>query len=722
MITDLIEPPATDNCSLVTDHAACALLFHIPRVDLVRFTGLLPRARKLVERRLRAMKRIARAVAAGRTPRSECVAIANAMSGERGWGLCVLQNLWREFSTTGDWSVLVDASLAGPMWYSTLQTNHLPHAFLDHLASGWALHQRDKFASVFSDLKIRLIRWRAGDKTAAIPGYIEPPQDDPKTGLPPGWTEGNLWRATKPRVSKFARKSIQIGSKSASLLSPKIITTREGIEVGRYWIPDDSWNDFKIAAYGQTCRLLAFHYLDLASGCNACRGYKPALRDRERDTEERLREKEMVWLTVSLLTNEGYHPSGCTIICEKSTATIREREERILRDTMGDAIKIDRGPAGGGPGIAALFNGRSGGNPRWKAPLESWFNLLRNRTDSLLEFPGQTGSNSRINCPEGLPGLERDTLALMKVMRVLPPEKAELARLGLLTLTEAIFKLDAVTELINCRIDHDLKDWEACGHQITEWRLGAGLDCSIGQTGWASSAIQSPWHPEGDLLNYDPAELAAISALLANHRELKRTRDLSPREVYDAGKSRLVKLPPAVAGLLMDELPGTELPVRLGCITHEDADVDPEPMQFGLIRRDGRGTQDPLRNDEKYFCRLNAIDPSVLWLYDAHNRFVGVAPRYLGVRRDDEPAMRAAYKRKAQAMAPLAEEVRRLAAPYTQKVHDATRHNLAHVLGPVPRGTSSEPAPRPTQPDDCTQDLLAREHAATPAGESESWD
>ena len=197
MITDLIEPPATDNCSLVTDHAACALLFHIPRVDLVRFTGLLPRARKLVERRLRAMKRIARAVAAGRTPRSECVAIANAMSGERGWGLCVLQNLWREFSTTGDWSVLVDASLAGPMWYSTLQTNHLPHAFLDHLASGWALHQRDKFASVFSDLKIRLIRWRAGDKTAAIPGYIEPPQDDPKTGLPPGWTEGNLWRAVE---------------------------------------------------------------------------------------------------------------------------------------------------------------------------------------------------------------------------------------------------------------------------------------------------------------------------------------------------------------------------------------------------------------------------------------------------------------------------------------------------------------------------------------------
>jgi hypothetical protein len=56
------------------------------------------------------------------------------------------------------------------------------------------------------------------------------------------------------------------------------------------------------------------------------------------------------------------------------------------------------------------------------------------------------------------------------------------------------------------------------------------------------------------LLEYSPEERLAISALLANNPACKRTRPLSPREVFDAGKSRLVKLPPMVAALLMDEL------------------------------------------------------------------------------------------------------------------------------------------------------------------------
>jgi hypothetical protein len=202
---------------------------------------------------------------------------------------------------------------------------------------------------------------------------------------------------------------------------------------------------------------------------------------------------------------------------------------------------------------------------------------------------------------------------------------------------------------------------------------------------------------------------------------LKRTRPLSPREVFDDGKSQLTKLSPTVAALLLDELPGAELPVRQGCLTIQDADVDPEPMQFGLIRRDGRGLQEPLRNDEKYLCRLNPIDPQVLWLFDAHNRFAGVAPRYLAVRRNDEDALRAAFKRKSQAIAPLVEEARRLAAPYTESVREATRHNLTQVLGPRPAAPSDH-ASRITHQDDCTNDLLAREHAAPPAGASDSWD
>ena len=90
--------------------------------------------------------------------------------------------------------------------------------------------------------------------------------------------------------------------------------------------------------------------------------------------------------------------------------------------------------------------------------------------------------------------------------------------------------------------------------------------------------------------------LIAIAAALANTPHATRTRPLSPREVYDAGKSDLLKLPITVAGLLMDELPGSEVTVRHNCLTFQDADADPEPMQFGLVRRDDIATDNSVQS------------------------------------------------------------------------------------------------------------------------------
>ena len=655
------------------------LLFTIPDDDLDLFGGLLPRARDQVRRRLKAMRRIHRAVADGKSARSECLVIAAALGHERGWSLDRLQALWREFATTGNWTVLVDSALAGPAWYQSLDTRALPAAFLDHLASKWAMRQRDKFAAVFGEISMQLHRWRAGDRSAAIPGYAScpPPAPGSTDDLPAGWTYGNLLRAVKPRVSRYARRLVQIGPKHAAQLGPEILSTRLGLAPGQYYVFDDSWNDFKVVSYRQSVRLLAFHALDLPSGCNVMRGYKPALRD-EREIEERLREQEMIWLIVKLLTTEGYRREGTTFICERGTATVREREEALLHDLLGGAIKVERGPRGGGPGIAGLYtdqrmvNGRltgiPGGNPRWKAPLESWFNLLRNRTDNLLEFPGQTGSNSRINMPEGLPGTERDTLALIKAARALPPEKADALRLGLLSANEAIFKLDAVTEVINWRTDHNLEGWRECGHFVHEWR----------------PSPQSRWQPEAALLDYDPAERAAIAAFIAHAQSCKRERALSPREVFDAGKSSLVKIPPVVAAMLLAELPGTERPVQQGCIEISCADIDPDhPLHYGPMIRDGRGTREPLRPQDKYLVRLNPLDPRVAWLYSADGKFAGVADYYDRVHRPDTHALHAAFGEKRKAVAPLIAEARRLAEPLTQAGIERMEHNTA-VFGPRP--------------------------------------
>lgn len=642
----------------------------IAKADLDMFAGLNVRTREVVTFRLAAMRRIHKAVNSGKTQMAICRKIASEFHGERGWSAKNLMTLYKAYADSGyNWRALVDAAKAGEAWQNVGLANALlPDAFLDYLAQQWAQKQRDKFKSTYARLLLQFDRWRHGDKSAAIPGYDDPPEIDPesKRNVPRGWTYDNLLRAVKPRVSKFSRKLVQIGPKAASQLGPKILTTRADLAVGQYYILDDSWNDFKVIAFGQACRLLSFHVLDLFSGCNIARGYKPALKD-EREVETRLKEQEMVWLLVKLLTTDGYHPAGCTIICEKGTATIREREEEIFQNCLDGLIKVQRGPMGGGPGIAAQFTGPHGGNPRWKAPLESWFNLLRNRTDDLLEFPGQTGSNSRLNAPEGLPGLEKDNLALMRAARALPADRAELLRLGLLSHTDAIFKLDAITEVINCRIDHALEGWREAGHFIEEFRLNP----------------QMRWEPMTRLLDYDPVEREAVATLIRNSSSLLRNRALSPREVFDAGRPQLTRIPLSVAALLMDDLIGLECTVKNSCLELSWAEAGPGELTYGLTRRDGRGVQTPLRDDEKFLVRINPLDPRVCWLYQADGSFAGIAPHYSRVSRADASQLQHAFAAKKQALAPLIAEGRRLAANITQAATDRAAHN-ASIFGPAP--------------------------------------
>ena len=625
-----------------------------------RFGALSDRARLVVKRRLRALRKIAcaKSIAAG------CRAVLPEFGNKRGFSAKRIYQLYNAYLKSGcDWTTLVDRAIAGPDWYETLNQEKLPAAFLDYLASEWALHQRDKFKAVHHHLVNQWRAWTRGYESNAIPGYPVCPQADASTGLPVGWTYENLLRAVKPRVSKFSRKLVQVGPKAAMLAhSPHIISTRAGTAVGEYYIVDDSWNDFKVLAFGQTVRLLAFHILDLASGCNVKRGYKPALTN-ERDAEERLREREMIWLFVAHLTTNGYRQSGTTFICEKATGTIRETEAAILHD-FGLPIKVDRGPRGGGPGIDALFTGPGGGNPRWKAPLESWFNLLRNRTDHLLEFPGQTGSfSSGLPQPEGLPGLERDTRALVEAARALPLNKAELIQVGLLSHLDAIFGLEKVTELINFRTDHHLEGWRQCGHIITEWR----------------PHVMAPWLSAQELISekYSAAERSAFAALIAANPDLKRERSLSPAEVWYPRSADLKKLSPHVAAMLMASLePDAEATVERGTLEVACPELSPdEPLRYGLTRRDGNGLDEPLKTGEKFLIRINRVDPSLCYLYAADGGFAGIASFYGRESRADIQNNHRQFAQKRAWLAGQTADARFLASRVTKADIQRTAHN-----------------------------------------------
>ena len=627
------------------------------------FARLNDGSRLMVKRRLRALKKISQSknVSAG------CRAVLADFAGERGFSAARLHNLFRDYTATGDWKVLVNKSLAGPRWYAAADATYLPDAFLDFVASEWTLNQRDKFRPVHQKIVARLERWRRGDASAAIPGFDTPPEANGANGLPKGWSYDNLLLAAKCRAAKFTRTLVQRGPKNAYLGSaPHIISTRVGTEVGEFYLVDDSWNDFKVVAFGQTVRLLSFHILDLTSGHNCKRGYKPALTN-EHDAEERLRDREMIWLATSHLQVNGYREAGTTFICEKATGTIKPEVEEIFHN-FGMPIKVNRGPAGGGPGIDGLFTGPGGGNPRWKAPLESWFNLFRNRAADLLEFPGQTGSySSGLPMPEGMAGLERHTKALIEAAKSLPVEKAELLQLGMLNFADAIFALERVTEfLCNWRHDHDLEGWRKCGHVVTEWRPHQS----------------SLWLPATELISdkFSLTERNAFAALIAANPLLKRERNLAPAEVFYPAAAKLKKLPLHVAAMLMALIPPTsnedECIVERGVLAVRCRELDQdEPLFFGLTRRDGRGVEERLRDGEKYLVRVNGCDPSYAFLYHADGGFAGVAKYHSREGRNEIATNHRQFVEKRQHLAELTGDARFFASRITKADVQRTAEN-----------------------------------------------
>lgn len=633
----------------------------LPSSDL--FAELGSRERNEVEALLAVMLQIDGEVKLGTSIRSAAIECASAWPGRRGFSAASLQRRYATWIEGGrHWSALLNRSKAGANWYRTAGGGNggLPAAFIEECASRWGRNQRDKFYSAWRDLCTEWKQWRNGDRSKALPGYDRAPEPDPETGIPRGWSYENLYRHARRNITEWQRKQIQIGPKRAAELGPSIRLTRVGMEPGQFYVPDDSWNDFTVTAAKQTCRLLSLHALDLASGVVQLSGHKPAITG-EKDTEERLKEADMIYLLVALLTGTGYHAEGCEIVCEKATATVREREERILHD-HGTGVRVNRGPKGGGPGIAGLFTGPGAGNPRHKAALESWHNLLRNRTADQLEWPGQTGSNSRINRPEGLAGLERDTRALLHAMTVVTPETAELLRLGLLTAEQASRALDAMIEVINCRTDHDLEGWAKAGNLVKEWRPMALME----------------WQPMERLLELPEGSREATATLIARDPSLYRERAMSPREVFERGRPNLRKLDPVVGALLLADLPGTERPVKKGVLEVNCPEVDPdEPLQFGLELRDGRGRREKLRDGDTYLARVNRLDPRWCWLYDARGGFVGVVASRGRAQRNDVEAIHRQWAEKRAALAPELERTRQLAAPLSRAATARAAHNAA---------------------------------------------
>jgi len=495
--------------------------------------------------------------------------------------------------------------------------------------------------------------FRAG---VAIPG-IEATVS--RKTIPLGFSYDNLIRY---RPSTFELTAARIGRSAAADFRPKIFTTRVGLAVGQRILFDDMWHDFKVVMVGQRrpMRLLQLHAHDLFSACQFARGIKPRLEDEATGKSIGLKENEMLFLVAHVLSEYGFHPDGCVLMVEHGTAAIREELERILFDLTAGRVTVDRSGIEGAAAFAGQYGGTSKGNFRFKAALESLGNLIHNETSDLLAFPGQTGSNSRINKPEELHGRERHADVLIKAMSGLPAERAAMLRLPFLEVNQAKWLVEEVIERINQRQDHALEGW-----------LEAGLttmDFELPDIGIISAQ---------KYLSLPPDRQAALQAVATPLPRL-----MSPREVFDQGRSRLARLRPEQTALLLRAEAGREVTVgRDHLITFEDESISPAPLRF-LAHHFAPG--------DKFTAVVNPMSPHTAHLFDARGAWTGVVTAWQTIRRDDVAGLQRqlgeARKVESELLAPVATTGARL----TRQRVEAAQANAGVLQGQIKTNKAAE--------------------------------
>lgn len=474
----------------------------------------------------------------------------------------------------------------------------------------------------------------------------------PRHQIPAGYSYDNL---NRHKPTKFEMTAARIGRSAAAVFRPKLFTTRREMAVGQRYIFDDMWHDFKIGMVGQrrSLRLLQLHAHDLFAACQFARGLKPRIENPD-GTSVGLRENEMLFLVSHVLSEFGFHPDGVVLLVEHGTAAIREDLERVLFDLSNGKIVVDRSGIEGASAFAGQYAGRGKGNFRFKAALESLGNLIHNETANMLQFPGQTGSNSRLNLPEELHGRDRHFDALQKAMVTLPPERAAMLRMPFLEFNQARWLIEEVMERINQRTDHELEGWLESGLTTMDMDIpGIGL------------------MPAQTYLGLAPDKQAALAAI-AN----PVPRKMSPREVFDAGRRHLVRLrPEQTARLLLDQSRDREgagtREVIVGSdhlIEFEDQNISPSPLRY-LAHHWSPG--------DKFTIVVNPMSPQTAHLFDARGRWIGVVDAWQTVSPLDieglHRQMGRAAKIENQLLAPLAT---RGAEITRQRLADA-EHNAA---------------------------------------------
>jgi hypothetical protein len=571
----------------------------------------------------------------------------------------------------------------------------------------------------------------------SIPGYAEWPKEDPARGHPDGWSYPNLMRHVSDRYDLVAAR---VGYSKATEHRLPVLTTRTKIQPFQFVEFDDHWFNQKTMFQRKPMRPIGFGAVELFSAAIVHIGCKPILWNYEDGAKLVLTKGEFLWFVVAYLTTIGYRADiGTEFIAERGTSVIpgdklgrpitdpaRTDFEKRLWDVTGGKVTVYVGGRHGRPAHAGQWNGRSKGNYKTKALLEGTWGIL---DDAMGSLPAQVGLN-RDRSPEQLHGAEKYTAGIFRQLDALQKEGTPLTDEQLQMLQFPFpnywqwreWMLDAVHR-VNTSRRHDLEGWEKLGFVQPIWRLPT-LD-----------ALDAPrstnWLPWTSFLALPPQQQQVVKAMLDADPSLLSTVRLSRQEVFHASRKLLTTVPmeliPGLVGIENAHGGGRPVEVKKGLFTLDNDDIDSDTLAFYARGADGQF----LPNASKYVVFVNPYAPSHLIAcsptINSHDnrlstlKVAAVCARYdLGSRADAHSIEKLQGDQnafEAQARARLNLRHSEQAAAKQSMIENNQR-----LLGD-PRGTLSQPSTLNPQPvDDCTNDLLAREHAAPPAGESETWE
>lgn len=506
----------------------------------------------------------------------------------------------------------------------------LPQAFLNEWKKIQGDHQRDTTGKAAHKALVKRWReWRKGDDSQALPGYDAPPTPETYTGLPQGWSYANLMKQGASRYEKRLRRQ---GTSAAKMLLPSVRTTRVGLQFMEMIMFDDQWHDTHvnfIGANGQVInnrmmRPLSFNALDVLSGCDFTRGYKPIIWDAATETRKMLTEQDFFWFLLHVLTEFGWREDiGTTIVHEHGTANVSSlSREAIVRATGGKVRFSASGIMGAPLHKGLMFAGQGKGNPKFKAHRESWFNLFRN---AMSGVKGATGLDAD-HAPEENYGLSQYNNMLLRAIPKLRPERAALLRLPVLNWHQYQPLAESIAEAVNQRIDHNLEGWEQLGFLAHEVRLNLESEHFLSLS---------------DVSTLEP-QVQAIALDLMGKPGFGRIRNMSPREVFDGLRmdAPMAKMSPHLWNIVIpnDYAHVTSVTARHEIIIRDRA-VSPEPMVFAALAKTQRGREEIIPAGTKVRVYLNPYRPERILVCEPNDAAIGLAERINTPCRNDLDGM-----------------------------------------------------------------------------------